>query len=90
MSVKVHIHATHRQFTSGLEVVAAEGKTVGECLSHLTKQFPGLEKALFAGKGKLLNTVEVYVNHASAYPNELARPVKDGDEIHLIYMIAGG
>ena len=90
MPVKVHIHATHRQFTNGLEVVATEGNTVGECLSHLTKQFPGLEKALFAGKGKLLNTVEIYVNHASAYPNELARPVKDGDEIHLIYMIAGG
>ena len=71
MPVKVHIHATHRQFTDGLEVVAAEGNTVGECLSHLTKQFPGLEKALFAGKEKLLNTVEIYVNHASAYPNEL-------------------
>ena len=90
MPVKVHIHATHRQFTHGLEVVATEGNTVGECLSHLIKQFSGMEKALFAGKGKLLNTVEIYVNHASAYPNELARPVKDGDEIHLIYMIAGG
>ena len=90
MPVKVHIHATHRQFTNGLEGVATEGNTVGECLSHLIQQFPGMEKALFAGKGKLLNTVEIYVNHASAYPNELAKPVKEGDEIHLIYMIAGG
>jgi molybdopterin converting factor small subunit len=90
MSVKVNIHATHRQFTNGLEVVAVEGSTVGECLNHLIKQFPGMEKALFAKKDKLLNNVEIFLNHASAYPNELAKPVKDGDEIYLVTMLAGG
>ena len=90
MPVNIHIHATHRQFTNGLETVAVEGNTVGESLNQLIKQFPGMEKALFAKKDKLLNTVEVYLNHASAYPNELAKPVKDGDEIHLIIMLAGG
>jgi len=63
---------------------------VGECLSHLIKRFPGMEKALFARKDKLLNIVEVYVNHATAYPNELLKPVNDGDEIHLVVMLAGG
>jgi len=90
MAVKVHIHATHRQFTNGLDVVAVEGKTIGECLSHLIRQFPGMEKALFVKKDKLLNIVEVYLNHASAYPNELLKPVKEGDEIHLVLMLAGG
>ena len=90
MPINVHIHKTHRQFTNGSEVVAAEGKTVGECLNHLIKQFPGMEKALFAKKDKLHNVVEVYINHATAYPNELAKPVKDGDEIHLVIMLAGG
>jgi molybdopterin converting factor small subunit len=90
MAVQVHIHATHRQFTNGKELVATEGNTVGECLNHLIKQFPGMEKALFAKKDKLLNILEVYVNHATAYPNELAKPVKDGDEIHLVLMLAGG
>jgi len=90
MAAKVHIHTTHRQFTNGLEVVPVEGKTVGECLNHLIKQFPGMEKALFSKKDKLLNIVEVYLNHASAYPNELLKPVKEGDEIHLVLMLAGG
>jgi len=90
MSVKVHIHTTHRQFTNDLEVVAVEGNTVGECLNRLVKQFPGMEKALFAKKDKLHNIVEIYVNHATAYPNELLKPVKDGDEIHLVIMLAGG
>jgi molybdopterin converting factor small subunit len=90
MPVKIHIHTTHRQFTNGLEVVEAEGRTVGECLTQLVQQFPGMEKALFAKKDKLLNNVEIYLNHASAYPNELLKPVKDGDEIHLVVMLTGG
>jgi molybdopterin converting factor small subunit len=90
MPAKVHIHTTHRQFTNGLEVVSVEGNTVGQCLSDLVEKFPGMEKALFAKKDKLLNVVEVYVNHTTAHPNELVKPVKDGDEIHLLVMLAGG
>ncbi len=90
MPVNVHLHATHRQFTSGQEVVPVEGNTIGECLNHLIRKYPQMEKALFAKKDKLLNSVEVYLNHASAYPNELLKPVKDGDEIHLLTMLAGG
>ena len=90
MAVKIHIHTTHRPLTNGSETVTVEGSTVGECLNQLIKQFPGMDKALFAKKDKLHNTVEVYLNHVSAYPNELAKPVKDGDEIHLIIMLSGG
>ncbi len=90
MAVKVHLHTTHRQYTNGLEVVEVEGKTVGECLNNLIKQFPEMEKALFTKKDKLRNVVEVYLNHAPAFPNELAKPVMDGDEIHLLVLLAGG
>jgi len=90
MSVKVHIHTTHRQYTNGLEVVEVKGNTVGDCLNDLVQQFPGMEKALFAKKDKLHNIVEIYVNHATAYPNELMKPVKEDDEIHLVVMLAGG
>jgi molybdopterin converting factor small subunit len=90
MAVKVHIHTTHRQYTNGLEVVEVKGNTVGDCLNQLVQQFPEMGKALFAKKDKLHNIVEIYVNHATAYPNELVKPVKDGDEIHLVVMLAGG
>jgi molybdopterin converting factor small subunit len=90
MPVKVHVHATHRPYTNGLEVVEVAGGTVKECLNHLIRQYPEMEKALFAKKDKLLNTVEVYVNHTSAHPNELVKPIKDGDDIHLLVMLAGG
>lgn len=90
MPVKVHIHATHRRFTNGQEVVHVEGRTVGECLKHLLQQYPGMEKAIFAKKDKLLNNIEIYVNRSSAHPNELEKAVQDGDDIHLIVMLAGG
>ena len=90
MAVKVHIHATHRQSTNGLESVEVKGSTVGECLNHLVRQFPAMEKALFSKKDKLHNTLEIFVNHASAYPNELMKPVNDGDDIYLLVMLAGG
>lgn len=90
MSATLHVHTTHLQFTDGLEVVAVEGNTVGECLNHLIRQFPQMEKALFAKKDKLLNTIEIYVNSASAYPNELGKSIRDGDTIHLLVALAGG
>ena len=90
MAIPIHIHKTHRQHTEGLEVVEAEGKTVGECLKHLITQYSGMENAIFAKKDKLQNYIEIYLNNESAYPNELAKPTKDDDTIHIIIMLAGG
>ena len=90
MSIKVHLHLTLRRFTNGQEAVDVEGKTVGECLKELVKKFPEVDSSLFDKKGRLLNIVEVYLNLESAYPDELNRPVKDGDDIHLTLMLAGG
>jgi molybdopterin converting factor small subunit len=90
MSAKIHFHLTLRQHTNGQEIVEAQGKTVGECLKDVVGKFPALEPFLFDKKGKLNPAVEIYLNLQSAYPNELAKPVKDGDEIHVTLMLAGG
>ena len=90
MSVNINLHKTHRHYTDGKEVVEVDGNTVGECLKELINQYPELEKELFDRKGKLASVLEVYLNGASAYPNELEKSVKDGDEIHLLAMLAGG
>ena len=90
MAIKIHIHKTHRQHTNGLEVVETGGSTVGICLDQLIQQFPAMKQALFDNKGKLLNVIEIYLNMKSAYPDELAKKVTEGDEIHLTVMLAGG
>ncbi len=90
MSVNLHIHMTHRQYTNGLKTVEAEGKTIGETLIHLATQYPGMKKELFDKKGELRNYIEIYLNNVSAFPEELKKPVKDGDEIQIITFLAGG
>jgi molybdopterin converting factor small subunit len=90
VSIKISIHRTHRQFTNGLDTVEVQGNNVGDCLEDLIRQFPDMRNALFDKKGKLLNAVEIYLNQKSAYPDELVKPVKDGDDIHITLMLAGG
>ncbi len=91
MSINVNLPSHLHSFTSGLSVAEVTGSTVGECLNDLVRQFPGIERAIFDKQGQLLNYVDVYVNRESSYPEELAKPVKDGDELHItLFVIAGG
>jgi molybdopterin converting factor small subunit len=89
MSIKINIHKIHRQFTNGLDVVEVDGKNVGECLNNLIKKFPAIKNPLFK-KNKLSDFIEIYLNMESAYPDELKKPTKDGDVIHITVILAGG
>jgi adenylyltransferase/sulfurtransferase len=90
MSVAVNIHKTHRQFTADQESVQVSGDTVGDCLNDLAQRFPQMKTALWDAKGRLKNQIEIYVNMESAYPDELKKKVRPGDEIHITVMLAGG
>jgi molybdopterin converting factor small subunit len=90
MSVTLNIHKTHRQYTSGLDTIQVEGDTVGNCLNSLIGRFPEMKAAIFDGKGKLKNQIEIYLNMESAYPDELKKKVQAGDEIYITVMLAGG
>ena len=90
MSVKVHIRPILYKHCDNLVIAEVDGDTVGQCLNHLVRQFTGIEKELFGKDGKLLSYVSIFVNGESVYPEDLARPVKDGDEIHVVPMVQGG
>ncbi|MFH0769674.1 MAG: MoaD/ThiS family protein [Chloroflexota bacterium] len=90
MGVKVNISSILAQSTGNQTVVTVEGSTVAECLDDLIKQFPDLRKSLFDKDGKLHSFLDIYVNKQSAYPETLAKPVKEGDEIHIMFLIGGG
>lgn len=90
MSIKVNINPLLYHYTNNRGIAEVKGDTVGQCLDHLAKQFPGIEAALFDKNGKLLNFVDIYINGESTYPEELAKPVKDGDELHIVITVAGG
>ena len=90
MSVTINLHPNLHHLTEGQAIAKVKGDTVGQCLDDLVKQFPRIKRWLFNKDGQLLNYVDIYVNQESSYPEELAKPVKDGDELHITMIIAGG
>jgi len=76
--------------TNGAKVVEVNGDTVGQCLNRLVEQLPDIEPELFDKKGELRGYIGIYINGESAHPGELGKPVKDGDELSIILVIAGG
>lgn len=90
MSAQINIPPFLRHLVSDIEVADVNGSIVGECLNDLVRQFPQLRTKLFNRRGKLLNYLDVYVNGKSAYPEELAKPVNESDELHIVNIITGG
>ncbi|MFC1952416.1 MoaD/ThiS family protein [Chloroflexota bacterium] len=90
MSVKINIPSYMKSYTDNKNVVEANGSTVGECLNHLVKQFPPIKKQLLSKKGDLYENIIISVNGESAYPKQLTKPIKDGDELNILFIIGGG
>mgnify|MGYP001066165545 CR=1 FL=1 len=90
MSVKIYMPVSMYRYTNNVRVVELEGSTVGECLQQLIVKFPDVRKAIFTSEGKMVRQLGVYLNMISLREDVLAAPVEDGDEIHLIFVLAGG
>jgi len=90
VSVAINIPQFLQHLAGDVKVADVNGRTVGECLNDLAKQFPQLEARLFGKDGKLLKYLDVYINGESAYPEELAKLVNDGDKLHIVNIIVGG
>ena len=90
MGVQIELPPFMLHLTNGLKVADVNGTTVGECLHDLVKRFPGAEKLLFDKSGKLIGHIDLFLNGASTFPEELAKPVSDGDTISMLYLIIGG
>ena len=90
MSIEIDISLLSNQYTKGQQIVDVKGSTVGQCLDDLVKQFPGIKQGLFEGNGKLHSYIDIYVNGESTYPELLAKPVKAGDKLYIIFLIGGG
>jgi molybdopterin converting factor small subunit len=90
MSVKLTMPVFLQAFTNDKETVEVEGHTVAECLNAVIKIYPDLKKMLMDDKGRLNNYVGIYIDGQDAYPDELKKPVKDGDEVYVLYTMAGG
>jgi molybdopterin converting factor small subunit len=90
MTVEINIPPAFQALADGVKQVDVSCNTVGECLEELVKQHPALKEKIFTGKGKLPKGMNIFINGASAFPGPLARPVRDGDKVHVAYIVLGG
>ena len=88
MSIRIHVPIFYRSDANEEEILAENCGTVGECMSVIIRRYPDLGNMLFDRKGKLQTWVGIYVDGNDAFPNELAKPVKDGDEIRLFLYLS--
>ncbi len=90
MAVRIHIPTPMRQHTDNQAVVEATGTTVKALLDNLAQKFPGIAQRLLEN-GQVRRYVNVYLNDEDIrYLDNLATPVKDGDELSIIPAVAGG
>lgn len=90
MGIRVIASQALTDYSAGRELGEVNGSTVGECLDQLTRKLPYLSHWLFDEKGNLREYVDVCVNKENIFPDPLARPVKDGDELFIMCLIGGG
>ena len=90
MSIEIEFSSILARYTDNQLVSKVKGSTVGECLNNLVKKFPNLKKILFDKHGKFSHAFDIYVNGESSYPQELTKPVKNGDKLNIVFIIYGG
>ena len=90
MSIRIHIPAPMRQHTEGQATVEGQGTTVQTLLEDLGRRYPAITQRLF-DNGQVRRFVNVYLNDEDIrYLDNMATPVKDGDEVSIIPAVAGG
>jgi len=90
VSPKVNVQYFLPHLTNDRDSIEIEGGTVKECLDRMVELFPQMRRWLFREDGQLANFIDIFVNLESTFPDELTRPVKDGDEIFIVMMLNAG
>ncbi|CAN5542251.1 sulfur carrier protein CysO [soil metagenome] len=87
----VRIPPVLRAQAGGAKELSASGATVGEILSAVVEQHPGLREQIFTADGSLHRFVNVYLNGRDVrYEGELGAPVTEHDTVILLPAMAGG
>ena len=89
--VQVRVPTPLRKFTAGADAVQAAGASVAAVVTDLDKQFPGIKERICDEAGQVRRFVNIFVNGEDIrFLQQLATPVKAGDELSIVPAIAGG
>jgi sulfur-carrier protein len=91
MPIPVSIPTPLRPITGNLDTVEVDGADIGELITALDKQYPGIGERLLDAQGNLRRFVNVYVNGEDIrFLQDKATAVKAGDEVSIVPAIAVG
>ena len=91
MCITLILPGSLSKWLNGKTEAQCQGNTVGECIIYLENDYPGFKKRVIDENGALINDIFIFINGDNIQSLEnLATPVKDGDEIGVIPFAAGG
>jgi sulfur-carrier protein len=91
VAVEVRLPTVLRSQAGGAASVQVDGSTVGEVLSKLVAEYPGMAGQVLTDEGALHKFVNVYVDDDDVrYLQGLETPVPDGAEVSILPAVAGG
>jgi len=93
MSIKISMIYPHlKALVNDQDIVEVEGNTIGQCLEDLITKFPALRPKIFDNSDDLLYYINILHNNQSTHldPDPLKKHLRDGDEIAITLLIAGG
>jgi len=90
VSATIRLAPLLRKSAGGRETVEVNASTALESLADLERQFPDVRRWAYDNQGDLRPEVIFFINGERAFPEELTRPLRDGDEVYLMLAIAGG
>ncbi len=86
--MKVFIPSPLRSYTHNLPEVQAHGASVAGLLEDLDRQFPGIRFRMINEQDGIREHIRIFIN--GELTRQLATPLAQGDEVHLICAISGG
>lgn len=87
----VRIPTPLRKLTDGKEEVSAAGATIGELITDLEANYPGIKARICDDNGQVRRFVNIFANDEDIrFLQNLDTPVKDTDEVSIVPAIAGG
>ena len=88
MSVKIKLNLPLQKLAENREAMVVNGATVRQCLEDLINRLPGARQHIFYPDGSL--AVLFLLNNEPLPRRALEHTVKEGDELWILSLIAGG
>jgi sulfur-carrier protein len=89
--VEIRLPTVLRPHAGGRSTVEVEGATIGEVLTKLVDENPGMKGQVLTDDGTLHRFVNVYLNDDDVrYLEQLDTKVSPGDRISILPAVAGG